>query len=158
MGRQTMDTPPGGLEPPTFRLTAERASQLRHGGLLIYWSNFLICIDFDLCTQFDNVIFLHWMNNLKIFSCSNQLLVKEICGWFFYLEQQILYALHCCEILQSENILVKIKCLAVHNGSNVCQNQTWKLHDSITVYAHTKKLRAKSTYLCPNITQKTKQG
>ncbi len=24
--------PPGGLEPPTFRLTAERASQLRHGG------------------------------------------------------------------------------------------------------------------------------
>ena len=26
--------PPGGLEPPTFRLTAERASQLRHGGYL----------------------------------------------------------------------------------------------------------------------------
>ena len=25
-------TPPGGLETPTFRLTAERASQLRHGG------------------------------------------------------------------------------------------------------------------------------
>ena len=25
-------SPPGGLEPPTFRLTAERASQLRHGG------------------------------------------------------------------------------------------------------------------------------
>ena len=24
--------PPGGLEPPTFRLTAERANQLRHGG------------------------------------------------------------------------------------------------------------------------------
>ena len=27
-------TPPGGLEPPTFRLTAERANQLRHGGLI----------------------------------------------------------------------------------------------------------------------------
>ena len=27
--------PPGGLEPPTFRLTAERASQLRHGGKLM---------------------------------------------------------------------------------------------------------------------------
>ena len=27
-------SPPGGLEPPTFRLTAERASQLRHGGIL----------------------------------------------------------------------------------------------------------------------------
>ena len=27
-------TPPGGLEPTTFRLTAERASQLRHGGLV----------------------------------------------------------------------------------------------------------------------------
>ena len=26
------NAPPGGLEPPTFRLTAERASQLRHGG------------------------------------------------------------------------------------------------------------------------------
>ena len=25
-------SPPGGLEPPTFRLTAERASRLRHGG------------------------------------------------------------------------------------------------------------------------------
>ena len=29
-----MFAPPGGLEPPTFRLTAERASQLRHGGML----------------------------------------------------------------------------------------------------------------------------
>ena len=28
-------SPPGGLEPPTFRLTAERASRLRHGGLQI---------------------------------------------------------------------------------------------------------------------------
>ena len=28
------NAPPGGLEPPTFRLTAERASQLRHGGKL----------------------------------------------------------------------------------------------------------------------------
>ena len=27
--------PPGGLEPPTFRLTAERASRLRHGGNLL---------------------------------------------------------------------------------------------------------------------------
>ena len=27
--------PPGGLEPPTFRLTAERASRLRHGGKVI---------------------------------------------------------------------------------------------------------------------------
>ena len=28
-------TPPGGLEPPTFRLTAERASRLRHGGPVV---------------------------------------------------------------------------------------------------------------------------
>ena len=28
----TKNAPPGGLEPPTFRLTAERASRLRHGG------------------------------------------------------------------------------------------------------------------------------
>ena len=30
--KEIKETPPGGLEPPTFRLTAERASQLRHGG------------------------------------------------------------------------------------------------------------------------------
>ncbi len=30
------DPPPGGLEPPTFRSTAERASRLRHGGLDIF--------------------------------------------------------------------------------------------------------------------------
>ena len=29
---QKYASPPGGLEPPTFRLTAERASRLRHGG------------------------------------------------------------------------------------------------------------------------------
>ncbi len=33
MNQKKKETPPGGLEPPTFRLTAERASQLRHGGL-----------------------------------------------------------------------------------------------------------------------------
>ena len=27
------ETLPGGLEPPTFRLAAERANQLRHGSL-----------------------------------------------------------------------------------------------------------------------------
>ena len=31
-----MYTSPGGLEPPTFRLTAERANQLRHGDMLEY--------------------------------------------------------------------------------------------------------------------------
>ena len=36
MGEKKYFAPPGGLEPPTFRLTAERASQLRHGGMLIY--------------------------------------------------------------------------------------------------------------------------
>ena len=30
---QKVFSPPGGLEPPTSRLTAERASQLRHGGI-----------------------------------------------------------------------------------------------------------------------------
>ena len=33
-GRPKKISPPGGLEPPTFRLTAERASRLRHGGLI----------------------------------------------------------------------------------------------------------------------------
>uniref|UniRef100_A0A0K0FYK7 Activin_recp domain-containing protein n=1 Tax=Strongyloides venezuelensis TaxID=75913 RepID=A0A0K0FYK7_STRVS len=33
-------SPPGGLEPPTFRLTAERASRLRHGGEVGQTSHF----------------------------------------------------------------------------------------------------------------------
>ena len=33
--------PPGGLEPPTFRLTAERANQLRHGGLYTSWHSYI---------------------------------------------------------------------------------------------------------------------
>lgn len=32
IANKKMCSPPGGLEPPTFRLTAERASRLRHGG------------------------------------------------------------------------------------------------------------------------------
>ena len=36
--------PPGGLEPPTFRLTAERASRLRHGGIWRKGFNQKICI------------------------------------------------------------------------------------------------------------------
>ena len=30
-------SPSGGLEPPTFRLTVERASQLRHEGIVMSW-------------------------------------------------------------------------------------------------------------------------
>jgi hypothetical protein len=35
------ESPPGGLEPPTYRLTAERASQLRHGGIDIKYLFFI---------------------------------------------------------------------------------------------------------------------
>ena len=39
----TLKTPlPGGLEPPTFRLTVERANQLRHGSIGRFWPSFLI--------------------------------------------------------------------------------------------------------------------
>ena len=41
--QQKCVAPPGGLEPPTFRLTAERASQLRHGGILAFEDAHLIC-------------------------------------------------------------------------------------------------------------------
>ena len=34
LNKKKVSAPPGGLEPPTFRLTAERASRLRHGGKL----------------------------------------------------------------------------------------------------------------------------
>ena len=37
--------PPGGLEPPTFRLTAERASQLRHGGCTVNMLEMIPCTD-----------------------------------------------------------------------------------------------------------------
>ena len=45
MKGQKVFSPPGGLEPPTFRLTAERASRLRHGGL--YCRNVNIVMSFD---------------------------------------------------------------------------------------------------------------
>ena len=35
LNKKKVSAPPGGLEPPTFRLTAERASRLRHGGKLM---------------------------------------------------------------------------------------------------------------------------
>ena len=41
-------TPPGGLEPPTFRLTAERASQLRHGGFVLLQLSFKL-ISHSVC-------------------------------------------------------------------------------------------------------------
>ncbi len=48
-------TPPGGLEPPTFRLTAERASQLRHGGLhtmlMLNLKELIVILGFVHCHQ-----------------------------------------------------------------------------------------------------------
>ena len=52
--------PPGGLEPPTFRLTAERASRLRHGGLDIMC---LKCIKNNYYTKKD----LLKIQNLNIY-------------------------------------------------------------------------------------------
>ena len=48
--------PPGGLEPPTFRLTAERANQLRHGGLLLtgdflWWAIYRVQVIIIVCYQ-----------------------------------------------------------------------------------------------------------
>ena len=37
-------TSPGGLEPPTFRLTAERANRLRHGDNVEKWLKILLKI------------------------------------------------------------------------------------------------------------------
>ena len=54
-------SPPGGLEPPTFRLTAERASRLRHGGMC--WDNDIV---YKLIFRFYvNAIFIaieKWLN------------------------------------------------------------------------------------------------
>ena len=41
-------TPPGGLEPPTSRLTVERASQLRHGGSCQLLMKLVALIGFDV--------------------------------------------------------------------------------------------------------------
>ena len=35
---------PGGFEPPTFRLTAERANQLRHGTCQVFFQRELLCV------------------------------------------------------------------------------------------------------------------
>ena len=43
--------PPGGLEPPTFRLTAERASQLRHGGLGDLAGKIRVCSNSQASTE-----------------------------------------------------------------------------------------------------------
>ena len=43
--------PPGGLEPPTFRLTAERASRLRHGGLGDFAVKIGVCSNSQASTE-----------------------------------------------------------------------------------------------------------
>ena len=50
--RERKNAPPGGLEPPTFRLTAERASQLRHGGRYNEPSFRMNSVDFKLRGEF----------------------------------------------------------------------------------------------------------
>lgn len=49
--------PPGGLEPPTFRLTAERASQLRHGGgMLERTGNKVLNLSFLVCMKLESIV------------------------------------------------------------------------------------------------------
>ena len=43
--------PPGGLEPPTFRLTAERANQLRHGGFVVSMALGNLLLQHAACQQ-----------------------------------------------------------------------------------------------------------
>ena len=52
--------PPGGLEPPTFRLTAERASRLRHGGIWRKDSNLTICNQAYYFIRCDKVESIFW--------------------------------------------------------------------------------------------------
>ena len=47
-GKTEKNSSPGGLEPPTFRLTAERANRLRHGDHLIIRGEILIFKSNDL--------------------------------------------------------------------------------------------------------------
>ena len=44
-------TPPGGLEPPTFRLTAERANRLRHEGDDAETYSYAVCWYFRLAIR-----------------------------------------------------------------------------------------------------------
>ena len=50
--------PPGGLEPPTFRLTAERANQLRHGGSLLGHASVPRAWEHHLCFVTDSLIIM----------------------------------------------------------------------------------------------------
>ena len=59
-GKKQKSAPPGGLEPPTFRLTAERASRLRHGGLVGLWSwwSKIILAGWESCAPADSILYL----------------------------------------------------------------------------------------------------
>ena len=43
-----ISAPLGGLEPPTFWLTAERASQLRHRGYMLHVFYFMLLLSFQI--------------------------------------------------------------------------------------------------------------
>ena len=56
--------PPGGLEPPTFRLTAERASRLRHGGKLLYPGQ-NISAEIEQCKMSSAFSELPWQTSIR---------------------------------------------------------------------------------------------
>ena len=56
-------SPSGGLEPPTFRLTVERASQLRHEGLAEF--------------NFHEHAFFRFFQNNNVFDHKRRFLIKS---------------------------------------------------------------------------------
>mgnify|MGYP001172419559 CR=1 FL=1 len=80
--------PPGGLEPPTFRLTAERASHLRHRGLLIirtWWHNLTLSffewlLTLGSCISASGNIYGHTMLNAPVLVRSLKL-SNLVLGW-----------------------------------------------------------------------------
>ena len=53
-----ISAPLGGLEPPTFRLTAERASQLRHRGYMLHVFYFMLLLSFQIQLKKDSTGFI----------------------------------------------------------------------------------------------------
>uniref|UniRef100_A0A8D8Z5V2 Uncharacterized protein n=1 Tax=Cacopsylla melanoneura TaxID=428564 RepID=A0A8D8Z5V2_9HEMI len=64
--KRKKNSPPGGLEPPTFRLTAERANQLRHGGMWQRGSELY---------NFNNI--LQKLHSLSL-KCDNAVIKREV--------------------------------------------------------------------------------
>ena len=69
-----ISAPLGGLEPPTFRLTAQRASQLHHRGYMLHVFYFMLLLSFQIQLKKEQYRFLSRKKTLSFFEYINNYL------------------------------------------------------------------------------------